>query len=343
MKKLLNTLYVTAPDTYLSLEGETVLVRKDDQVVARLPLHNFEAIVTFGYTGVSPALMGACAKKNLDLCFMTQNGRFLARVVGESRGNVTLRKEQYRISDSEDNSCRIARNFILGKIYNSKWILERATRDHGLRLDVEQLKRVSAMLTDKLKEVRNCGRLVQLRGIEGNAAGLHFGKFNDLILQQNDDFYFDGRNKRPPMDNVNAMLSFLYTILANDCASALETVGFDAYVGFLHRDRPGRISLALDIMEELRPVIVDRFVLSLINKKIVHAKGFVKRENGAVIMEDATRKDILSYWQERKREQITHPFLEDKVEWGLVPHIQAMLLARTIRGDLDEYPPFLWK
>ena len=343
MRKLLNTLYVTTPESYLALEGETVLIRKGEENIARLPLHNLEAIVTFGYTGASPALMGACAKRNIDLCFLKQNGRFLARVVGESHGNVTLRKEQYRVSDSEERSCIIARNFIIGKIYNAKWILERATRDHAIRLDVEHLKSVSSMLSAKIDETRQCENLEQLRGIEGNAASLYFGEFDSLILQQKEDFYFHVRNKRPPTDNVNALLSFTYTLLANDCASALETVGLDAYVGFLHRDRPGRVSLALDLMEELRGVVADRFVLSLINKKIVNGKDFEVRENGAVIMEDKTRKDVLTAWQERKREQITHPFLNEKVEWGLVPYVQAMLLARYLRGDMDEYPPLLWK
>ena len=343
MRKLLNTLYVTTPESYLALEGETVLIRKGEENIARLPLHNLEAIVTFGYTGASPALMGACAKRNIDLCFLKQNGRFLARVVGESHGNVTLRKDQYRVSDSEERSCIIARNFIIGKIYNAKWILERATRDHAIRLDVEHLKSVSSMLSSKIDEARQCENLEQLRGIEGNAASLYFGEFDSLILQQKEDFYFHVRNKRPPTDNVNALLSFTYTLLANDCASALETVGLDAYVGFLHRDRPGRVSLALDLMEELRGVVADRFVLSLINKKIVNGKDFEVRENGAVIMEDKTRKDVLTAWQERKREQITHPFLNEKVEWGLVPYVQAMLLARYLRGDMDEYPPLLWK
>lgn len=343
MRKLLNTLYVTTPEVYLALEGETVIVLKGEESIGRLPLHNLEAIVTFGHTGASPALMGACARRNIDICFLTPYGKYLARVIGESHGNVTLRKEQYRISDSEEKSCKIARNFIIGKIYNAKWILERATRDHGLRLDVQQLKKVSLYLSEKINETRSCKYLEQLRGIEGNAASMYFSVLDSLILQQKEYFYYDGRNKRPPTDNVNALLSFVYTLLAKDCAAALETVGLDAYVGFLHRDRPGRASLALDLMEELRSVIADRFVLSLINKKIVCNDGFEKRENGSVIMNDETRKIVLSSWQERKREEITHPFIEEKVEWGLVPYIQAMLLARHLRGDIDEYPPLLWK
>lgn len=343
MRKLLNTLYVTTPENYLALEGETVLIRRDEENIARLPLHNLESIVTFGYTGASPALMGACAKRNIGLTFLTPNGRFLARVVGESYGNVTLRKEQYRLSDNEEKSCLIARNFIIGKIFNSKWILERAIRDHGIRLDTESLKQASVRLSAKLDETLHCENLEQLRGIEGNAASTYFNEFDKLILQQKDEFFFNGRNRRPPVDNVNALLSFVYTLLASDCASALETAGLDAYVGFLHRDRPGRASLALDLMEELRSIMADRFVLSLINKRIVNGKGFFKRENGSVVMKDETRKAVLKAWQERKKEAITHPYLEEKVEWGLVPYVQAILLARFIRGDLDQYPPLLWK
>lgn len=343
MRKLLNTLYVTSPDTYLSLDGENVVVLKKDIEASRLPLHNLESIVAFGYTGASPALMGACAKKNISLCFMTQNGRFLARVVGEVYGNVTLRKVQYRLSDSEQESCKLARNMILGKIHNARWVVERMTRDHSMRIDVDKLKEVSRALAASLKLVEQCEDLEQLRGIEGEAASQYFKVFDDMILQQKKDFYFKNRNKRPPLDNVNAMLSFVYTLLANDVAAACETVGLDSYVGFLHRDRPGRHSLALDLMEELRSVYADRFVISMINKREINATGFIKKEDGAVNFDDDTRRNILRAWQTKKQETITHPFLQEKIEWGLVPYVQAMLLARHIRGDLDGYPPFMWK
>lgn len=343
MKKLLNTLYVTSPKTYLSLDGENIVILKEEIEALRIPFHNLEGIVTFGYTGASPALMGACAKRNIALSFMTQSGKFLARVVGEVRGNVTLRKTQYRISDSLEESNKIARNFIIGKIFNGRWIIERATRDYAMRLDVDKLKGVSRILANSIKQVEKSENLEQLRGFEGEAASQYFTIFNDLILQQKESFYFSGRNKRPPLDNVNAMLSFAYTLLAHDVAAALETVGLDAYVGFLHRDRPGRVSLALDMMEELRSIYADRFVISLINKREVNAKGFTQKENGAVIMDDDTRKVILKAWQSKKQELITHPFLKEKLEWGLVPYAQAMLLARYIRGDLDGYPPFMWK
>lgn len=343
MRKLLNTLYVTSPNTYLSLDGENIVILKDEAEVTRIPLHNLEGIVAFGYTGASPALMGACAKHNIALTFMKQSGRFLARVVGEVQGNVTLRKTQYRLSDNVDESNKIARNFIIGKIYNARWVIERATRDYATRLDVDKLKVVSKTLVNSLKLVEQSRDLEQLRGFEGEAASQYFSVLDDLILQQKEHFYFHSRNKRPPLDNVNAMLSFVYTLLAHDVAAALETVGLDPYVGFLHRDRPGRVSLALDMMEELRSVYADRFVISLINKREVNSDGFTQKENGAVNMDDDTRKTILKAWQSRKQEIITHPFLEEKLEWGLVPYAQAMLLARFIRDDLDGYPPFMWK
>jgi CRISPR-associated protein Cas1 len=343
VKKLLNTLYVTTADSYLSLDGETVVVLNQDKVLGKIPLHNLEGITAFGYTGASPALMGECASRNISLCFLTPNGKFLARVTGRVYGNVTLRKEQYRISDNPDLSCKIAKNFIIGKVFNAKWVIERTTREHAMSVDCEKLKKVSARLQNFIELIRDSTSTDQLRGYEGEAASLYFSVFNDLILQQKEDFYFDGRNKRPPMDRVNALLSFVYALLANYTASALETVGLDPYVGFMHTDRPGRISLALDLMEELRPVMADRFVLSLINKRIVNEEGFIIRENGSVEMSDDTRKTILTQWQNRRQEKIIHPFLDERIEWGLVPYAQALLLARTIRNDLDEYPPFMWK
>lgn len=343
MRALLNTLFITTPKAYLSLEGANVLVNKEESVLGRVPLHNLEQIVTLGYAGASPALMYACAERNISLAFLSTTGKFRARVVGESRGNVTLRKKQYRLSDDETASCLIARNFITGKVYNQRWVLERTTRDHELRVDVPKFKEISSELSKSLTEIRQATDLEILRGFEGQAASRYNLVFDDMILQQKKDFYFYGRNRRPPLDNVNAMLSFAYTLLTNDMTSALESVGLDAYVGFLHRDRPGRASLALDMIEELRGVYADRFVLTLINKKIVSSKGFEKKENGAVIMNDETRKIFINAWQEKKQQQIQHPYLGEKISWGLVPYTQALLLARYLRGDLDEYPPFLWK
>ncbi len=343
MKRLLNTLYITGTGRYLSLDGENVVVLEDGDEIGRVPLHNLQGIVTFGYKGASPALMGACAERHIDLVFLSGHGRFLARVAGEIQGNVILRKQQYRISDNADESMKLARNFILGKVYNSRWILERAARDYPMRIDTEKFKAKSSILYQSLDRICSCQTAAQLLGLEGEAASVYFSALDDMILQQKDVFYFHGRNKRPPLDKVNAMLSFAYSLLANMCASALETVGLDAYVGFYHTDRPGRISLALDIMEELRSVMADRFVLTLINKRMIDDDHFVQKESGAVIMTEEGRKTFLSAWQNRKCQQLRHPFLDEKMEWGMVPYAQALLLARYLRGDLDEYPPFFWK
>ena len=344
MRKLLNTLFVTQPDAYLSLDGDNIVpLLKDDTKLGRVPLHNLEAVVAFGYRGASPALMGYCAKRNISLVFLTVNGRFLARVIGESKGNVTLRKTQYLVSEDERFSAQVARNFIIGKVYNCKWLIERMKRDYPLRIDVEAFKEISAHLSELLLEIRICEDLERLRGLEGQAAYSYNKLFNDMILQQKDDFYFHTRSRRPPLDNMNAMLSFAYTLLANDAKAAAESVGLDAYVGFLHRDRPGRASLALDMIEELRGVFADRFVLSLVNLKVMNKSDFLVKENGAVIMTDGARKKFLRAWQEKKQEKITHPYLGEKISWGLVPYAQALLLARFLRGDIDEYPPFLWK
>ena len=342
MKKLLNTLYVTSPEAYLSLDGENVVVIIENTEKLRVPLHNIQSIVAFNYTGASPALMYACAKRNISIDFMKPNGRFLARVVGEVKGNVLLRKRQYFLSE-EPHCLLIAKNIITGKLFNSRWVIERAVRDYPLRLDVGKLREKSSYIKDMMHKVQEAENLDEVRGIEGNTAKAYFGLFDDLILQQKEEFYFNTRSKRPPLDNVNAMLSFMYSIHTYEIASALETVGLDPYVGFLHRDRPGRVSLALDLLEEFRHVLIDRFVITLINKREVGPSGFTKAENGAVKMDDDTRKIILSAWQQRKQESIVHPFLKEKISWGLAAHVQAMLLARYIRGDLDEYPPFLWK
>ena len=343
MRKLLNTLYITSEDLFLSCSNENVVVNHGDEVVARFPLLNLEGIVTFSYAGATPALMGECAKRGIQLTFMTPNGRFLARVSGMSQGNVLLRREQYRIADSETRSCLIARNMITGKVFNCRWVLERALRDHALRIDQARVKDASARLQQSLTLIRQADTLDVLRGLEGEAAVQYFSVFDELILSQKADFIFDGRNRRPPQDNVNALLSFAYSLLANDCAAALESVGLDAHVGFMHQDRPGRKSLALDLEEELRAPFADRLVLTLINNRIMQDKHFDRQESGAVLLNDTGRKLFLKHWQEKKRDEITHPYLKEKMPWGLIPHVQALLLARCIRGDLEEYPPFLWK
>ncbi|MCL2842376.1 MAG: type I-C CRISPR-associated endonuclease Cas1c [Oscillospiraceae bacterium] len=342
MRRLLNTLFVVSDDAYLSLEGENIVVQKDDGP-ARFPLHTLENILSFSYKGASPALMGKCAKDGIGLSFFTPTGRFLARTYGESRGNVLLRKEQYRRSDDLHSSCLIAKQFVTGKVYNSRWVLERATRDHPLRLDVQTVKYVSDLLARTLSDVAECDTLERLRGLEGESAARYFGVLDQLLLQNKDEFSFIGRSRRPPLDRFNALLSFIYALLANQCAAALEGVGLDSYVGFMHRDRAGRISLALDLMEEFRSILGDRLALTLINNRTVRPEHFELRENGAVLLTADGRKAVLAAWQERKREALTHPFLEEKLAWGLVPHVQALLLARYLRGDLDAYPPFLWK
>jgi len=343
MRKLLNTLYVTLPDIYLSLDGENVVVKQDTEILRRVPLHNLEGIVTFGYTGASPALMGACADKGISLTFMTANGRFLANVVGTQKGNVSLRRTQYRYADNENENIAIAKNILIGKLYNSRWVLERAIRDHALRIDSEKVKRAAEQIAHSISLLREAQTSGELFGIEGEAASRYFSVFDQLILQNKKDFFFTARNRRPPLDNVNAMLSFVYTLLEGDVSAALYAAGLDPYVGFLHKDRPGRRSLALDLLEELRSPLADRFVLTLINTRKIDPSDFYKKENGAVLMKDETRKAFLTAWQLRKSEKLSHPFLKEKIEWGLVAHAQALLLARTLRGDLDEYPPFLWK
>lgn len=342
MKHLGNVLYVTTPEAYLTLDGETVVVKKDEQTSTRLPLHNIENIVCFTWQGASPALMGACADRNIGLTFLTPSGRFQARVTGRVKGNVLLRKKQFEWSEKEAQSVPIAQSFLLGKISNCRKVLERAIRDHAMLVNVEALTGASNFMKETLKAIPQCNSTADLMGFEGSAAKIYFGVFNHLILQQREDFFFKERSRRPPLDNMNSLLSFLYTLLTNECASALETVGLDPFVGFLHADRPGRPSLALDLMEELRPVMVDRLALSLVNRRQITGKGFTQKESGGILMDDETRKAVLTAWQERKKEELVHPYLKEKIPYGLLPHVQAMLLARHLRGDLDAYPPFFW-
>lgn len=343
MKHLLNTLFITSEDIYLSLDGENVVANREKQVVARYPLHTLFGIVSFSYAGASPALMGACAERGVNLSFCSPRGRFLARVCGESSGNVLLRRTQYRVADDVAQSCAAARTMIFGKLYNSRWSIERTRRDHGLRVDDGRLAAASAQLRDLLPQVSAVGNLEQLRGLEGVGAAAYFDVLDEMILNNKSAFFFHGRSRRPPLDAFNAMLSFAYSLLAQDCAAALESVGLDAYVGFLHRDRPGRTSLALDLMEELRPCMADRFVLTMVNNRVLTPDDFETRESGAVWMTDSARRTFLKSWQEKKKETLTHPYLEEKLQWGIVPYVQALLLARCLRGDLDGYPPFLWK
>ncbi len=343
MKQLLNTLFVTTQGAYLSKHGETVEVRHEQETKLRVPVHTLGSIVCFGNVTASPFLMGLCGEKNVTISFLTESGRFLARVQGPVSGNVLLRKEQYRRSDNLDASAAIARSIILAKIANSRIVLQRALRDRPNSQGKSPIEIALIEMGRQLEELKQPCSLDTIRGIEGMAANTYFGCFNELITVNHDSFTFSHRTRRPPLDNINALLSFLYTLLVHDVRSALEAVGLDPAVGFLHRDRPGRPSLALDMMEELRAYLADRLVLSLINRQQVKPSGFNKTESGAVHMDDPTRKVVLIAWQKRKQEEITHPFLQEKIHLGLLPHVQAMLMARYLRGDLEGYPPFLWR
>ena len=343
MKKLLNTLYINTPDRYLSLDGETVVISAEGNEIGRVPLHNLERIMTFGYAGASPALMGKCVANGIELVFMSRHGRFLARAEGELNGNVLLRREQYRIADDPERSLAIAKNIIAAKLFNTRWSVERTLREHTLRVDEEKLRRCSVYLKDSTDKAVNSDNIDTLRGIEGEGAQVYFGVFGEMILAQNDRFAFTVRSKRPPKDRTNALLSFAYSLATGMCTSALEAVGLDPYVGFMHTDRPGRRSLALDLVEEFRAPLCDRFVLTLINRKQVNEKDFEEREDGAVFLTEQGRKGFIAAWQKRKDDELKHPFINEKIQWGMLPYVQALLLARYIRGDLDAYPPFMWK
>ena len=344
MRKHLNTLFVTIQGAYLSKEGETVAVKVNRKTLAQFPVHTLDGIVCFGQVSCSPFLMGFCAERDVSISFLTEYGRYLAKVQGPVSGNVLLRREQYRRADESDRSSDIARSLIIGKISNSRTILQRAIRDHSDRLDGDAVQKAADELAALLKSLRDSRMSMDsIRGIEGRAGHVYFSVFDHLITAQKTDFVFNGRSRRPPLDPVNALLSFFYTLLCHDVASALESVGLDPAVGFFHKDRPGRPSLALDLMEELRPVIVDRLILSLINRCQVTSKGFTISEAGAVRMSDDTRKNALTVYQTRKQEEVTHPFLGEKMPLGLFFFTQALLLARHLRGDLDGYPPVVIK
>jgi CRISPR-associated protein Cas1 len=348
MKKLLNTLFVTTQGAYLSKEGETVVVKVDNEVVLRVPVHTLGGIVCFGQVSCSPFLMGFCAENSVAISFLTENGRFLAKVQGPVSGNVLLRREQYRRADDMKSSSEIAKAILTGKIANCRTVLQRLLRDHSEKIDTDAISAASQRLSNAMRRLSTTYEQMEssldvLRGIEGESADAYFEVFDHLITSQKDDFTFNERNRRPPLDNVNCLLSFIYTLLMHDVRSSLESVGLDPAVGFLHRDRPGRYSLALDLMEEFRPYIADRLTLSLINLSQVQGKGFEKKESGAVWMDDDTRKTVLVAYQKRKQEEIEHPFLKEKVAIGLLPYVQSLLMARYLRGDIDNYPPFIWK
>jgi CRISPR-associated protein Cas1 len=343
MKKHLNTLFVTTQGAYLSKEGETVVVKVDGEIKIRVPVHTISGIVCFGNVSCSPYLIGFCAENDVAISFLSEHGRFLAKVQGPVSGNVLLRREQYRRADDLRFSAEVAKSILTGKITNCRTVLQRALRDHAGKINDEEVRHAVMRLNRQLEIIDQGQPLDVLRGIEGDSAHIYFNVFDHLIVAQKENFRFDERNRRPPLDNVNCLLSFIYTLLMHDVRSALETVGLDPAVGFLHRDRPGRLGLALDLMEEFRPYIADRLTLSLINLKQVQDKGFKKMDSGAVVMDDGTRKTVLMAYQERKQEEIRHPFIDEKVMIGMLFQIQATLMARYLRGDLDGYPPFIWK
>lgn len=344
MKRLLNTLYVTTEGAALRKDGENVVVEIEHAERSRVPLHLIGGLVVFGATWVSPALMQACAGAGIVIVLLDRSGRFQARVEGPVSGNVLLRRAQYRLSDKATD---IVRSLVAGKVTNQRAVLMRALRDHGAEAspaDRTTLEGAAARLADIVRRAARPDLTVDLlRGLEGEAGFVYFAVFDRLIRSADADMRFARRSRRPPLDPVNALLSFLYTLLVQDCRAALESVGLDPAVGFLHRDRPGRPSLALDLMEELRPILADRLALSLINRSQLRTRDFTIMDGGAVMMNDDARKLVLTAWQERKREERRHPFLGETAPLGLVPFLQAQLLARHVRGDLDAYPPWLWK
>ena len=340
MRKLLNTLYVTTPESYLSKDGLNVVISVKQEEVFRIPVINIESIVTFGYMGASPGLMKLCADNGVALTFLSPHGRFVSRVQGQTKGNVLLRKAQYRLADDSEWCLHVGRLMVAGKIHNYRNVLRRYIRDYGVNMEVENA--VKSLDNEKRNALRSNDK-IELMGIEGMAANQYFAVFHNLILQQKKEFPFNGRNRRPPKDAVNSMLSLAYTLLANDTSAALETVGLDPYVGFFHTLRPGRTSLALDVMEEMRAYLGDRFVISLINRKQVDADDFLNQGEKGVIMTDKGRRTFLTAWQNRKKELIVHPYLNEKIPIGLLPYVQVMLLTRYVRQDIDDYPVFLFK
>jgi CRISPR-associated protein Cas1 len=343
MKKLLNTLFVTTQGAYLNQDGECAVVSVERQERLRIPIHTLSGIIGFGNVLCSPFLMRLCSEHGVHVSFLSEHGRFLARVSGPQSGNVLLRREQYRRLDNPAEAVKIARNCVIGKTANCRAVLHRALRDHP-ELDHDQaISNAVKRLGNTVESIPAISAIESLRGVEGDAAKLYFSLLDRLITAQKDDFFMRERSRRPPLDKLNAILSFLYTLLVHDVEGALEAVGLDPQAGFYHALRPGRPSLALDLMEEFRPVLADRVALNLINLRQISGKGFKTTESGAVTMDDGTRKTVLVAWQKRKQEEARHPFIEETIPIGLFPHVQALLLARHLRGDLDAYPPFIWR
>lgn len=344
IRKLLNTLFITSEEAYIHKEGDSVAIKLNGELIGRVPIHNIESIVCFNYVGISPRVMELCVKNNVLVSFISNSGRFLAKVDGSVSGNVLLRKKQYKLYDEKKETSGLVRDIILGKLINYKKILMRFTRDHPQNIDDDFLKNINELdKTIKKLYTSEIEEIDILRGYEGLGSKIYFKNFDKMILRDKENFYFKDRNKRPPMDFVNCMLSFIYTLIVQECTSALEMVGLDPQVGFLHRIRPGRSSLSLDLMEEFRGYLGDRLILKLINNRVITDKEFCEKENNAVLLTDLGRKKILEAYQERKKDIIEHPFLKEKIDIGLLPYSQAMILARVIRGDLEKYPVFLIK
>lgn len=346
MRHHLNTIYVTSEDAWLRKDGANIVVEVEGAERGRAPLHMIGGVVCFARPGASPALMAACAEAGIAMSFLTPEGKFLARMEGARTGNVLLRRTQYRVADDPTRAVPIVRGIVTAKAANQRTVLRRALRDHGERMEVSSrsaIENAEMRLGHVARRAAAAEDVESLRGHEGEAASLYFSAFDAMIQGDRSAFSFNGRSRRPPLDRVNALLSFLYAMLGHDCRSALESVGFDPQVGFLHADRPGRASLALDMMEEMRPVLADRLALTLINRGQVKARDFAVDEGGAVSLTEDGRKGVLVAWQDRKKRDLRHPFLGETMPMGLVPHIQALLLSRHLRGDLDGYPPFVWK
>lgn len=341
--QLLNTLFVTLEGSYLRLEHDTVRIEHEEAPLKKVPLHHIGAIVLFGNVGISPFLLHRCADDGRTIVWMDSNGRFKARMEGAVSGNVLLRRAQHETLNNQELTLNLARRIVAGKLHNARYVLMRAARENppGEGHPDKQLSTVAGLLADDIRTLSDVQTLDELRGIEGRAAKLYFEVFDGMIRTQKESFRFSGRNRRPPRDRVNALLSFLYALLSNDCRSALESVGLDPQVGFLHAIRPGRPALALDLMEEFRTYFADRLALKLINLKQIEPKHFDIRPGDAILLNDEGRKEVIVAYQKRKQEEVTHPVLRTRVPLGLVLHVQARLLARVIRGDLTSYTPFL--
>lgn len=343
MRRLLNTLFVTTDGAYLAREGESVVVRHEQQERLRVPMHTLGGIVCFGRVACSPFLLGFCGEQGVALTHLSANGRFLARLEGPVSGNVLLRRRQYRMADESKGAAGIARAVLAAKVANARTVLLRGARDSQKHESGLRLRSAANALARQIQRLEDAAELPRLRGIEGDSAKLYFSAFNDLITTQKEAFSFSGRSRRPPLDNINALLSLLYTLLVHDVSAALQSVGLDPAVGFLHSDRPGRPSLALDLVEELRPVLADRLALTLVNRRQLGPADFYRTESGGVVLRDDPRKQLLIAYQKRKQEELRHPFTGEKIAFGLLPHVQALLLARHLRGDMDAYPAFFWK